>query len=274
VNGNGGERTSVVAAMPGLMRLGATVLWRTTEFGLVTSVRVGTRVVRGAAAGESPGELIGAAGGDLRRHLRDFLDISDQPAPSGAAAQGGRRQAHNGVPDETSVETLQTRGADLLRRSADVSAGEGAHPAYARILENLAPDEARVLRLFALEGPQPAVDVRSGGPLGIGSELLSSGLNMIGAEAGCRRTDRVHSYLSNLYRLGLVWFSREQLEDQQRYHVLEAQPDVQVAMSDAGRTRTVRRSIHLTEFGVDFCKTVLPLDTAEIDALPAQRTRE
>ena len=39
-------------------------------------------------------------------------------------------------------------------------------------------------------------------------------------------------------------------------------------MSDAGRTRTVRRSIHLTEFGIDFCKTVLPLDTAEIDALP------
>jgi hypothetical protein len=53
-----------------------------------------------------------------------------------------------------------------------------------------------------------------------------------------------------------------------RYHVLEAQPEVQVALSDAGRTRTVRRSIHLTEFGIDFCRTVLPLDTAEIDALP------
>jgi hypothetical protein len=30
----------------------------------------------------------------------------------------------------------------------------------------------------------------------------------------------------------------------------------------------VRRSIHLTPFGEDFCKAALPLDTAEIDALP------
>ena len=35
-----------------------------------------------------------------------------------------------------------------------------------------------------------------------------------------------------------------------------------------GRTRTVRRSIQLTPFGEDFCETVLPLETAELEALP------
>jgi hypothetical protein len=30
----------------------------------------------------------------------------------------------------------------------------------------------------------------------------------------------------------------------------------------------VRRSIHLTAFGEDFCRAALPLDTGEIDALP------
>ena len=49
---------------------------------------------------------------------------------------------------------------------------------------------------------------------------------MIGAEAGCRYPDRVPSYLNNLYRLGLIWFSREPLSDRLRYQVLEAQPDV------------------------------------------------
>jgi hypothetical protein len=39
-------------------------------------------------------------------------------------------------------------------------------------------------------------------------------------------------------------------------------------MDEAGRTRTVRRSIHLTPFGQDLCRICLPLDTAEIDALP------
>jgi hypothetical protein len=260
----------MMEAVPGLFRLGATIALRTTEFGVTTGVRVGTRMIRGAAAGESPQDLIQEATTDVRDRIREFLGVTDP-----AAAQAAVETSENGQPvDERSVDSLRERGAELLRQSADVHRDEGAHPAYARILENLAPDEARVLRLLALEGPQPAVDVRSAGALGLNSELLSSGLNMIGAEAGLRRLDRVNAYLSNLYRLGLVWFSREQLEDPNRYHVLEAQPEVQVALSDAGRTRTVRRSIHLTEFGVDFCKTVLPLDTAEIDALPAQRTRE
>jgi Abortive infection alpha len=93
---------------------------------------------------------------------------------------------------------------------------------------------------------------------------------MIGAEAGCRHTDRtrVQAYLDNLNRLGLIWFSREALDDIQRYQVVEAQPEVIAAMREAGRGRTIRRSIHLTPFGEDFCEMCLPLGTAELDALP------
>src|SRR5207247_11454080 len=100
-----------------------------------------------------------------------------------------------------------------LRRGADVEIEEDAHPAYGRVLGQLAPDEARVLRLLVIEGPQPAVDVRTGGPMGmIKDELVAPGLNMIGMEAGARHPDRVKAYLNNLYRLGLIWFSREQLK--------------------------------------------------------------
>jgi hypothetical protein len=145
---------------------------------------------------------------------------------------------------------------------------DGGHPAYERILDDLAPDEGRILRLLATRGPQPAVDVRSGMlPLNSTSELVAPGLNMIGAEAGCRHQDRVPAYLNNLNRLGLIWFSRESLEDPLAYQVLEAQPEVVEALKK-GRTRTVRRSIHLTPFGEDFCATVLPFETAELEALP------
>jgi hypothetical protein len=255
----------MMEAVPGLLRLGATIALRTTEFGVTMTVRVSQRMIQGAAAGESPQDLISEATTDVRERIREFLGVVD---PQAAQAEARAEAGVNGGFDERSVDSLRERGAELLRQSADVNRDEGAHPAYARILENLAPDEARILRLLIMEGPQAAGDVRGAGALGLNSELLSSGHNMIGAEAGLRRVDRVNSYLSNLYRLGLLWFSREQLEDVNRYHVLEAQPEVQVALSDAGRTRTVRRSIHLTEFGIDFCKTVLPLDTAEIDALP------
>ena len=159
-------------------------------------------------------------------------------------------------------DTLRDRGAELLRRSADVHSTEDAHPAYERILDEIAPDEVRILRLLALDGPQPAVDVRSGPrALGMMSELVAPGLSMIGAQSGCRYADRVPAYLNNLHRLGLVWFSREPMKDLLAYQVLEAQPDVIEAMRAAGRAHTVRRSIHLTPFGEDFCRRCLPIHT-------------
>ena len=100
------------------------------------------------------------------------------------------------------------------------------------------------------------------------SELVAPGLSMIGSGSGTRYLDRVPAYLNNLYRLGLIWFSRESLVDPLRYQVLEAQPEVGDALDEAGRGgRTVRRSIHLTPFGEDFCRVCLPPDEA-IDTLP------
>jgi hypothetical protein len=127
-----------------------------------------------------------------------------------------------------------------------------------RILDALAPDEARILRFLAEGGPQPSVDVRSGLPFA--SELVESGCTMIAEEAGCRHADRVHAYLNNLNRLGLVWFSREPLRDSRRYQVLEAQSQVTDALEKGRTARTIRRSIVLTSFGEDFCATCLPLD--------------
>ena len=264
---------TLVAALPGLVRLSAVMWWKATEWGLSVYVRASTRVIRAAANGESVGDLLQDAGTELREYVRQLLEIVE--VPPGADAPGGSRPAQqpagaahaNGHAD-TSREALRERGAALLRRSADVHDVDTTHPAFGNILENVAPDEGRILRLLAIEGPQPSIDIRTSPPLGIGSELVSAGLTMIGRAAGCREVDHVHAYLGNLYRLGLIWFSREPLEDQNEYQVLEAQPEVQVAMSEAGRTRTVRRSIHLTAFGRDFCDAVLPLDSVELDALP------
>ena len=178
-------------------------------------------------------------------------------------AFGDGRSARNGkVP-------LRVRGQELLELSRDVHYEERAHPAYERLMESLAPDEARILRLLLFRGPQAAVDVRTGGPLGlVQSRLVSPGLNMIGARAGCRYVERVPSYLTNLNRLGLIWFSRETLRDPERYQVLEAQPDVLAAINSVRYAKIVRRSIHLTPFGEDFCRAALVEDGEELVDLP------
>jgi len=263
------EEVSLSAALPGLARIAAVASIRLVEWTAGAYVRAGSRLLRAAAAGEPPGEVLQQTGDELLTYVRDLLGVRENGRPY--APQGEPVVDAEVVEPEEHPTTaeLRERGAELLRRSADLDDEEDAHPAYARILGQLAPDEARILRLLAIEGPQPSVDVRTGGPMGlIKDELVAPGLNMIGMEAGVRHPERVKSQLNNLYRLGLIWFSREQLEDQSRYQVLEAQPEVSDAVEEAGRGRTIRRSIHLTPFGHDFCSTCLPLDTAEIDALP------
>ena len=159
--------------------------------------------------------------------------------------------------------SLRERGELLLTESADVNYEQGSHPAYARILADLAPDEARILRLIAEQGPQPAVDVRAGFAFVPGSRLVAQGYSMVGAEAGCRFVDQVPAYLSNLNRLGLVWFSREPVRDRERYQVLEVQPEVSEALKRAGRfSHVVRRSLEMTPLGEDFCELALTSATA------------
>ena len=107
----------------------------------------------------------------------------------------------------------------------------------------------------------------------LSSQLIAPGLNMVGPRAGLRYLDQVPSYLNNLYRLGLVWFSREALRDHLEYQVLEAQPDVLGAMHSVKFAKVVRRSIHLTPFGEEFVKQALVDEvTATSPELPEHDT--
>jgi Abortive infection alpha len=258
------EDASLMRSMPSLVRIAGAAYWRSARWTMRTSARAGSRVIRAALTGQEPAELFRSTGAEMRERARRVLGIPDprheaEPEMTPEAVEAVREEAR---------QSLRERGAELLRRSADVNFDEDSHPAYTRILEDLAPDEGRILRLLAQQGPQPSVDIRSGWvPLKSASELIASGLNMIGAEAGCRHLDDIPAYLNNLFRLGLIWFSREPLSDPLAYQVLEAQPDVAKALSSTGHTRTVRRSIGLTPFGRSFCELCLPLDTAEFEAL-------
>ncbi|GAB2907618.1 DUF4393 domain-containing protein [Rhodococcus aerolatus] len=278
---------NLVKATPGLVRVAAVGWWRVSTWAAAGAVSVTGTVVRRTLDGEPPTALLDDAAGQLRLAARRLLDLDAEPGygareqqaladrrPDPQPALPGPDGTRDGKP-VTAAETaasrdLRSEGAALLRRSADVDAADSTHPAYARILAELMPDEARVLRLLYLEGPQPSVDVRTTRPLGIGSELVAGGLSMIAEHAGCRDPDRIGPYLTNLNRLGMVDFSKEQVENPQRYQLVEAQPKVAEAMKHAGRVpKTVHRSIRLNAFGQDFCQAVLPLDGSR----PAPLTR-
>ncbi len=260
---------------PVLARYAADAWMRAAEWSVGTWFHAASRMARAAAAGESPAGLLEMTKQELREYSRQLLGIADIEArlwriiaPEATASYIARDE-----PADASAEALRSRGAQLLLRSADVRAGDDTHPAYARILTELAPDEARILRFFALEGPQPSVDVRTSRPLNLGTQMVGSGLTMIGVQAGCRRPERVPAYLNNLFRLGLIWFSREPVVDSLRYQVLEVQPDVLEAKKRGGGGRTVRRSIELTPFGADFCAMCLPAEAVETPPHPKPKPK-
>lgn len=271
---------NLLATAPALARLAVHAWWRTAGWTAEASMRAAGGVLGAARSGEPPTELLAHAGAEVREYARRLLGLAevieaavareeteDVVAEEVAAADQVRAVD---TPPEVSQSALRARGEELLRQSADVAYNEEAHPAYERILGELAPDDARILRFLFREGAQPVVDVRTSKTLGVTSEMVAPGLSMIGEQAGCRYLDRVPAYLNNLYRLGLIWFSREAMSDPLSYQVLEAQPNVSEALDGAGRGKTVRRSIHLTPFGEDFCDVCLPTDiTGEFEALPA-----
>jgi Abortive infection alpha len=253
----------VLRNAPALARVAAGLWWQATKWSVARSAQTGARLARAAADPVLAAQVIDELGSELRGYARDLLGITELDHRMAQVLP--RESENNGELPER--ERLRIRGAQLLKAASRIESEDLAHPAYARILTELAPDEGRILRLLATRGAQPAVDVRAANLIGVGSQLVSGGMNMIGAEAGCQHRDRVPAYLNNLERLGLIWFSREPIEDPVAYQVLEAQPEVLAAMRRVSRAKTVQRSIHLTPFGRNFCEVCLPLDTAEMQTL-------
>lgn len=272
---------SAVDALPGVARIAASTWLQSVAWSMGTTARSSRALAHTLTDPHAAGQVVESLAQDVAEASRVVGEVSRAVASgmplakavmqvdlSMARARHSEQQQSQEI-EEVEELTLRERGELLLQRSRDVWADHQSHPSYARILDQLAPDEGRVLLLLLVEGPQPSVDVRTGGPVGaMASQLIAPGLSMIGAHAGCRYLDEVPAYLNNLNRLGMVWFSREQVDDPLEYQVLEAQPDVLAAMGTARFTKAVRRSIHLTPFGIDFARTCF-LDPAAVPELPA-----
>jgi hypothetical protein len=269
-----------VESVPGLARVATLAVLHTGQWGARTTMRNWARVGRAATSRKEAESLIrdvsGFVGvlGEVARQVADGRPIGSALLEAGEALGGEPERATPGGRSISPAEALRERGAQLLERSRDVWSSDTRHPAYERILDDLAPDEARILVMLLQKGPQPTVDVRTGGPLGmVSSQLIAPGLNMIGPRAGVRYLDQVPAYVNNLDRLGLIWLSRESVDDHQEYQVLEAQPDVLAALKSVRYSRVVRRSIHLTPFGDQFVRLALVDEsTAADDALPEHGT--
>ena len=267
--------TNVCEQVPGIARIAAGAAWRSTLWTAGAARRTGRLVLRTVTDPEASAELLEEVARDVGRGGPDGVH-GGPPDPGGYAdrdgARGGRAGprghpatwwspasgSHHAEPGRGRTRrTSRARGARLLERSRDVWSDEDdppgvrADPRRPRARRGAGPDAAASSPV-----PQPSVDVRTGGPVGmVSSQLIAPGLTMIGA-ARRRALPRPGARPTSTTWTGSGWSGcrREPLTDPMEYQVLEAQPDVLAAMHSVKFAKVVRRSIHLTPFGEDFCR--------------------
>lgn len=243
----------------GLAKFGAVAGLHIATWATATSVKHATDLVRDINAGEPLTEIVDARLESARVTLWRFLRL-DRLTPTGTTATYTTHSVTLRSRPNASLRDLREQGDALLRQLGDPAQPQHEHPAFSRILRELVPDEARIMRFLALAGAQPVIDVRTKTPLGVGSELIAGGINLVAEMAGATYPDRNQQYLANLTRLGMIRFSEEQVEDPRRYSFIEAQPVAAAAMARAKRAHTVYRSVAITQFGRQFCEVCFTLD--------------
>ncbi|KAA0021142.1 Abi-alpha family protein [Antrihabitans cavernicola] len=235
----------------GLAKVAGATLFRAMSGFAKSSIGAATDIAREVSAGEPITEIVDTRVEQARTVAWHALGLDDN------SEHGFAERLNRGAKDN---HDLRAQGNALIEKSWFPSKSMGEHPAFSQILRSLTPDEARILRFLAACGPQPAIDVRTKTPFGVGSERLAGGINMIADMAGCQWVERDQQYLANLNRLGMVRFSEEPVEDFRRYSLIEAQPKSSQAMAKAKKAMTVYRSIYLSLFGIQFCQECFDLE--------------
>lgn len=187
----------------------------------------------------------------ITAQVREILDL---PPPEGEVSSAV------GTAD---TELLRRRFSELLDRSRALDPPPGTHPAFQRIVDEISPDEARIIRFLHEEGPQPVVHLAARPLIGSGGSTVLENLSMIGDRAGCHTPDLTPSYLENLIRLGVVKLHDEELVGHEDYELIEVRADFADAVEEIEevrrqRPKSQRWSVRLTALGSEFCGVCLP----------------
>jgi Abortive infection alpha len=123
--------------------------------------------------------------------------VTPKPEVAGPALEALRYTGHD--------DTLRELYANLLATAMDAATVEKAHPAFVEIIKNLSPDEARIMRLFAVRGKFPIIDVHQyRGEQSNQYNVVIVNHSHVGKEAGCEHLHLTQAYIDNLCRVRLL----------------------------------------------------------------------
>ena len=224
----------------------------TAALGAVTrEIRRAARAIPGVAlieAQASAGERL------VRREIKRRVDEFDPRKPTSepyrpmlvAPPDGSNPRPEVAAP---SVEEKMTA---LLTRSVHESPSESRRTLHEVLVDELVPDEARILSALSDGSSYPLVHIAAPG-VGSYQRLVLENASSVGRAAGVALPDRVHLYVSHLRRLGLVEAGPEDHSLKDEYDILLTEPNLRATIAATGKgprgARIIRRTVRMSDLG-------------------------
>ena len=151
--------------------------------------------------------------------------------------------------------------ANLLANSMNAVVKNGVHPGFVEIINQLSPDEAKILRYFSVHKVIPTITLRAENENGEGVDVIKN-FSDIGEKSQCEETYNLNKYFDNLIRLGLVCSaeSMSSLTDKKLYEPLKNHPAMEKQKKSV-ENRPVPYNkpiysesfLYLSDYGKAFC---------------------
>ena len=159
--------------------------------------------------------------------IRSGMKITDPPATTETVALP--------PPQDEIPEGLDAKMRDLLGRAVEQSSASSRQELFHKILDQIVPDEARILSALSDGSASPLLNVYARTRAGLVGEVVLENMSLIGKTANLALPHLTPMYVSHLLSLGLVESGPEDTSMKDEYEILAADTGVLQAIKAASR---------------------------------------
>lgn len=185
---------------------------------------------------------------EVFKRLKTRLDSAGEPQAMSvfAVSVSSSEQSRGGMPGDLLRRLLEQSQKPCSKHQAELEY-------FTRLLQELTPDEARILAALSDGVVYPVIDVLTASKLSVVSRPVVESVSTVGKAAGVRAPELTPNYVRHLRRMGLVDIVPGQVGEQQQYQLLETDSEVRTAMEAARghgqRAHIARRSLRISAVG-------------------------
>jgi hypothetical protein len=143
-------------------------------------------------------------------------------------------------------ETIEQRMRQLLDRALEQSASDSRLALFDKLVNDLVPDEARILGALSDGSRSPLVNIRVRHVSGAAGELVVSNASLVGRTANLTSPQLTPTYVAHLLSLGLVEIGPQAQDLSDDYQILVADTVILKALKTAARGPVAPRVERLT----------------------------